>query len=112
MQPWAVVEGNLGTPQPDRLAAADRGIWEARGEPQYYPSSKVMCSVALNRAAELPEIRCNSGLQASWAAAAEGIKADILEHGFVLRYKTDETDAGLSGREGTFLICSFRLRVL
>jgi alpha,alpha-trehalase len=27
----------------------------------------------------------------------------------VLRYKTDETDDGLSGKEGTFLICSFWL---
>jgi alpha,alpha-trehalase len=27
----------------------------------------------------------------------------------VLRYRTDETDDGLSGREGTFLICSFWL---
>ena len=27
----------------------------------------------------------------------------------MLRYKTDETDDGLSGKEGTFLICSFWL---
>jgi GH15 family glucan-1,4-alpha-glucosidase len=27
----------------------------------------------------------------------------------VLRYRTDETDDGLSGKEGTFLICSFWL---
>ena len=32
-----------------------------------------------------------------------------LEHGFVLRYVTDETDDGLSGKEGTFIICSFWL---
>ena len=30
-------------------------------------------------------------------------------NGFVLRYRTDETDDGLSGKEGTFLICSFWL---
>ena len=34
---------------------------------------------------------------------------ELTEHGFVLRYKTDETDDGLSGKEGTFLICSFWL---
>ena len=34
---------------------------------------------------------------------------DLTEDGFVLRYKTDETDDGLSGKEGTFLICSFWL---
>jgi GH15 family glucan-1,4-alpha-glucosidase len=27
----------------------------------------------------------------------------------VLRYRTEETDDGLSGKEGTFLICSFWL---
>jgi GH15 family glucan-1,4-alpha-glucosidase len=33
----------------------------------------------------------------------------LTENGFVLRYRTDETDDGLSGKEGTFLICSFWL---
>ena len=37
------------------------------------------------------------------------IDEELTEHGFVLRYKTDETDDGLSGKEGTFLICSFWL---
>src|SRR5262249_40931589 len=34
---------------------------------------------------------------------------ELTENGFVLRYRTDETDDGLSGKEGTFLICSFWL---
>ena len=37
------------------------------------------------------------------------IDEELTEHGFVLRYRTDETDDGLSGKEGTFLICSFWL---
>jgi alpha,alpha-trehalase len=138
----------------------DQGIWEARGAPQHYVSSKLMCWVALDRAARLAQIRGDSELQAKWHAAADEIKADVLEHGvsdrgvlrqhyetdsldasvllaaifgflqaddkilhnsvlaiaeeltengFVLRYRTDETDDGLSGKEGTFLICSFWL---
>ncbi len=138
----------------------DQGIWEARGAPQHYVSSKLMCWIALDRAAKLAEIRGDRGLRAQWAATADEIRADILEHGvdergvlrqhyatdaldastllaatfgflpnddtrlrasvlaiadeltehgFVLRYKTDETDDGLSGKEGTFLICSFWL---
>nr|WP_229674641.1 glycoside hydrolase family 15 protein [Nakamurella endophytica] len=36
--------------------------------------------------------------------------ADELSHnGFVLRYRVDETDDGMSGEEGTFTICSFWL---
>ena len=44
-------------------------------------------------------------LRASVLAIAE----DLTEQGFVLRYRTGETDDGLSGKEGTFLICSFWL---
>ncbi len=39
----------------------------------------------------------------------EAISSELTENGFVLRYRTDETDDGLSGREGSFLICSFWL---
>jgi alpha,alpha-trehalase len=138
----------------------DQGIWEARGKPQHYVSSKLMCWVALDRAAKLAEIRGDADVQRNWAAVADEIREDILTHGvdgrgvlrqhyetdsldastllaaifgflpghddrlkatvmaiadeltedgFVLRYKTDETDDGLSGKEGTFLICSFWL---
>jgi GH15 family glucan-1,4-alpha-glucosidase len=138
----------------------DQGIWEARGAPQHYVSSKLMCWVALDRAAELAGIRGDPKRAAEWGETAEEIRADILEHGvsergvlrqhyetdsldasvllaaifgflppdderlsatvdaiasdltengFVLRYRTDETDDGLSGKEGTFLICSFWL---
>ena len=42
-------------------------------------------------------------------ASVNAIADELTEDGFVLRYKTDETDDGLSGKEGTFLICSFWL---
>ncbi len=38
-----------------------------------------------------------------------GIAEELSENEFVVRYRTDETDDGLSGEEGTFLICSFWL---
>jgi GH15 family glucan-1,4-alpha-glucosidase len=37
------------------------------------------------------------------------IADELTENGLVLRYRTEETDDGLTGREGTFLICSFWL---
>ncbi|HYN51655.1 MAG TPA: glycoside hydrolase family 15 protein, partial [Thermoleophilaceae bacterium] len=138
----------------------DQGIWEARGEPQHYVSSKLMCWVALDRAARLANIRGEAALSAGWAQTAAEIKSDILEQGvdsrgvlrqhydtdaldastllagifgflprddarlratvlaiedelteqgYVLRYRTEQTDDGLSGKEGSFLICSFWL---
>jgi GH15 family glucan-1,4-alpha-glucosidase len=156
---WPVV-----TSQAERASQVwqqpDQGIWEARGQPRHYVSSKLMCWIALDRAAKLAQIRAEPKLAASWRETADQIHADILAHGvsergvlrqhyhtdaldastllaaqfgflpasderlrhtvdaidreltedgFVLRYRTDETDDGLSGREGTFLICSFWL---
>jgi GH15 family glucan-1,4-alpha-glucosidase len=156
---WTLVESQA------RCAAAvwrepDQGIWEARGTPQHYVSSKLLCWVALDRAAKIADIRSNADLAHGWRATAVEIKKDILAHGlteygvlrqhyatdsmdastllaamfvffahddprlrasvlaiadnltengFVLRYRTEETDDGLSGREGSFLICSFWL---
>jgi GH15 family glucan-1,4-alpha-glucosidase len=37
------------------------------------------------------------------------IADELTENGLVLRYRVHETDDGLSGEEGSFLICSFWL---
>src|SRR5437773_12360284 len=77
---------------------SDQGIWEARGRPQHYVSSKLMCWVALDRASKLAEIRGNAELKDTWRGTADEIRDDILEHGLrdgVLRqhYDTDALDA-------------------
>jgi GH15 family glucan-1,4-alpha-glucosidase len=135
----------------------DQGIWEARGDPKHYVSSKLMIWVAVDRGvrlargvgldevadewqetadrihAEILERGCRDGvfrqhyetdaLDASTLliplvrflppddervrATVEAISTELSEHGLVLRYLVGETDDGLSGEEGTFLICSF-----
>jgi GH15 family glucan-1,4-alpha-glucosidase len=42
-------------------------------------------------------------------ASVLAIADELTDHGFVLRYRTGATDDGLSGKEGSFLICSFWL---
>jgi GH15 family glucan-1,4-alpha-glucosidase len=138
----------------------DQGIWEARGEPKHYVSSKLMCWVALDRGARLASRVGEDERAQAWQQQADEVRGDILEHGvsergifrqhydtdaldastlliplvrflppndervratvleiaakltvdgFCLRYLVDQTDDGLKGVEGTFLICSFWL---
>ncbi|MGE0066466.1 MAG: glycoside hydrolase family 15 protein [Solirubrobacterales bacterium] len=137
----------------------DQGIWESRGEPQHYVSSKLMIWVAVDRGARMAAGLGFADIADEWRAKADEFQAEILErgvrdgvfrqhydtdaldaslllipllrflppddpricatveaiadelteHGLVLRYKVDETDDGLHGKEGTFLICSFWL---
>jgi GH15 family glucan-1,4-alpha-glucosidase len=37
------------------------------------------------------------------------IEKELMVDGFVLRYRTDQTNDGLKGKEGVFLACSFWL---
>jgi GH15 family glucan-1,4-alpha-glucosidase len=138
----------------------DHGVWEVRGEPKHFTSSKVFCWVACDRGARLARLREEHELAARWQSVADDIHAEICERatdergvftqhygttaldssvlampllgflpgddervkstvlaiaqeltegGLVLRYRIDETDDGLSGHEGTFIICSFLL---
>jgi GH15 family glucan-1,4-alpha-glucosidase len=138
----------------------DRGIWEVRGDPQHFTSSKLMCWVAADRGARLARLREDREHADRWQAAADEIHADICangvdrrgvftqhygtdaldaslllmplvrflspdddrirhtvlaianeltDRGLVLRYRTEQTDDGLQGEEGSFTICSFWL---
>jgi GH15 family glucan-1,4-alpha-glucosidase len=42
-------------------------------------------------------------------ATVLAVADELSERGYVLRYRTEETDDGLSGKEGSFVICSFWL---
>jgi GH15 family glucan-1,4-alpha-glucosidase len=79
----------------------DQGIWEVRGPPRHFTSSKLMCWVACDRGARLARLHGDKDLAASWAKAAEEIHADICEHGtdergvFVQHYDTTALDASV-----------------
>ena len=80
---------------------ADRGIWEVRGEPQHFTSSKMMCWVAVDRGARLARIREDWKCADRWREAAAEIHADICARGvdergvFVQHYGTKALDASM-----------------
>jgi GH15 family glucan-1,4-alpha-glucosidase len=79
----------------------DRGIWEVRGEPKHFTSSKMMCWVACDRGARLARLHGEADLAERWHAESDEIHADICEHGvdergvFVQHYETTALDASL-----------------
>jgi alpha,alpha-trehalase len=79
----------------------DRGIWEVRGEPKHFTSSKIMCWVACDRGARLARLREDTESEDRWRAVADEIHADVLANGldergvFVQHYDTHGLDASL-----------------
>ena len=77
----------------------DQGIWEARGEPKHYVSSKLMCWVALDRGSRMAKARREEDHAVKWGEIADQIKSDILSRGvsergvFRQHYETDALDA-------------------
>ena len=77
----------------------DQGIWEARGKPQHYVSSKLMCWVALDRAAKLADIgaatRSGRGLarhrrrDQRRTSSSHGVRDGVLRQ----HYDTEALDA-------------------
>jgi GH15 family glucan-1,4-alpha-glucosidase len=79
----------------------DRGIWEVRGKPQHFTSSKLMCWVALDRGVKLAEMHGELDHARIWRKHADEIHADICKNGvdergvFVQRYGATALDASL-----------------
>ena len=86
---------------PQHWEEPDRGIWEVRGEPQHFVSSKFMCWVALDRGARLARLYDEPTYADKWQALADQIHADICTNGvdergvFVQRYGSTALDASL-----------------
>ena len=85
----------------ERWREPDRGIWEVRGEPRHFTSSKLMCWVAADRGARLALLHDEDELAARWQKAADEIHADICANGvdrrgvFVQHYDTEALDASV-----------------
>ena len=79
----------------------DSGIWEVRGDPQHFTSSKLMCWVALDRGARLAKLRDDWEHAERWQQIAREIHDDITANAvddrgvFTQHYDTTALDASI-----------------
>ncbi|HET6966539.1 MAG TPA: glycoside hydrolase family 15 protein [Acidimicrobiales bacterium] len=97
---WPILEQQVEVAA-EHWEEPDRGIWEVRGEPQHFTSSKMMCWVALDRGARLARMYEKPDYAEKWQALADQIHADICTRGvdergvFVQHYGSNSLDASL-----------------
>jgi GH15 family glucan-1,4-alpha-glucosidase len=82
----------------------DRGVDKRGVFRQHYDTDALDASTLL-----VPLLRFLPPEDERVCATVRAIRDELTEGGLVLRYRTSETDDGLEGEEGTFLICSFWL---
>jgi GH15 family glucan-1,4-alpha-glucosidase len=71
---------------------------------QHYGSKALDASLLL-----MAEVGFLSPGDPRFRGTVESVEHELMENGLVLRYRPSETEDGLSGEEGTFLVCSFWL---
>jgi GH15 family glucan-1,4-alpha-glucosidase len=97
---WTIVQRQVDAAL-TRWREPDQGVWEVRGEPKHFTSSKVMCWLAVHTGARLAQIREEDELAEKWRGAAEEIRADVCAHAvsergvFRQHYGSDALDASL-----------------
>lgn len=87
-----------------RADVLEHGVDERGVLTQHYDSSELDASLLM-----APLVRFLPADDPRIRATVLTIADELTEDGLVLRYRTEATDDGLSGKEGSFTICSFWL---
>lgn len=98
---WPLQRALIGRVLED-LDRKDNGIWEIRGEPQWFTHSRVMMWAALDRGVRAVREHGLSGDADRWEQARDALRREIDERGvdpdagcFVQHYDSTEVDASL-----------------
>ena len=98
---WNLQRALLGAVQ-KKWREPDHGLWEIRGAPRHFVSSKILAWVAADRMIRAAQRHRLPGPVAQWRALRSQIRADILDNGydpvrntFVQAYASTEVDASL-----------------
>ena len=95
---WQQMADEIQRGDPDPRVS-ERGVFR-----QHYDTDALDASLLL-----MPIVRFLPPDDERLGKTVLAIADELTEHGLVLRYKVDETDDGLTGKEGTFAICTFWL---
>jgi GH15 family glucan-1,4-alpha-glucosidase len=96
---WRALRDDIFREVCERGYDADRGTFT-----QYYGGTELDAALLL-----IPRVGFLPWRDERVAGTVRAVERDLLEDGFVLRYRTDAGVDGLPGREGAFLACSFWL---
>jgi len=98
---WEIVR-NISRTVSTHWEKPDKGIWEIRNDEKHFVFSKVMCWVAMDRAARIAGLLNKKHYSETWREIANDIKDDILKNGwkenlqtFTQTYCNSEVDASL-----------------
>ncbi|GAA3123082.1 glycoside hydrolase family 15 protein [Kribbella aluminosa] len=109
----AVERFGLSGPAKEWRARADeihKAVCEQAYDPDRNTFTQAYGSKALDAAVLLiPQVGFLPADDPRVAGTVDAVQRELTVDGFVRRYLTEHTDDGLSGDEGTFLICSFWL---
>ncbi len=73
---------NLADAAAEQWQEPDNGIWEVRGEPRHFLYSKLMCWVALDRAAAMADQLGATDRVEDWTSVARQIRDAVLNEGW------------------------------
>jgi GH15 family glucan-1,4-alpha-glucosidase len=101
LEEWRTLRHDIFTEVTEKGYNQDVGAFT-----QYYGSDKLDASVLM-----IPLVGFLPPTDERVISTVEAIEDNLIDHGFVLRYRTDDDGSvdGLTGREGAFLACSFWL---
>ncbi len=101
LESWRSLRDDIFTEVCDKGYNTDVGAFT-----QYYGSDQLDASVLM-----IPLVGFLPPADPRVVSTVEAVQRDLMDHGFVLRYRTTDDGAvdGLTGREGAFLACSFWL---
>jgi alpha,alpha-trehalase len=100
---WEIVR-NISRTVSTHWEKPDRGIWEIRKEEKHFVFSKVMCWVAMDRAARIATLLNRNSYAEVWREVADDIRKDVFNKGWNKNLKTFTQTYGNHDMDASLLL--------